>query len=203
MPVNYTFIMINHQTSLDLSSVKSEGPTWLKSTSVAISQDKNNLYTERAIEIMSWGPFDLHDFDQTRERIALFFRDCMEKSIKPTISALAFALRISRQQLYNFIRGDVTIERNYSQEVRTLIRDAYQMVDVLWEDYMLNGQVNPASGIFIGKNHFGYRDVVDYVVSPGIQQPSIDAQALASKYDELPADLSDAQAHEMQDDLQE
>ena len=31
---------------------------------------------------------------------------------------------------------------------------------------MLNGKVNPASGIFLGKNQFGYKDQLDYVVRP-------------------------------------
>ena len=32
-----------------------------------------------------------------------------------------------------------------------------------WEMLMLQGKINPASGIFLGKNHFGYRDVVEQV----------------------------------------
>lgn len=31
---------------------------------------------------------------------------------------------------------------------------------------MQNGKVNPASGIFLGKNMFGYKDVQDVVVTP-------------------------------------
>lgn len=31
---------------------------------------------------------------------------------------------------------------------------------------MLNGKINPVSGIFIGKNHFGYTDKQEVVVTP-------------------------------------
>ena len=52
---------------------------------------------------------------------------------------------------------------------------------------MMNGQINPASGIFLGKNHFGYKDVQDLVVQP--KQPlgeQADAEAIEEKYRELP-----------------
>ena len=31
---------------------------------------------------------------------------------------------------------------------------------------MLNGKINPVSGIFIGKNHFGYQDKQEVIVTP-------------------------------------
>ena len=30
---------------------------------------------------------------------------------------------------------------------------------------MMNGKVNPGSGCFIGKNHFGYKDVTENVLT--------------------------------------
>ena len=35
-----------------------------------------------------------------------------------------------------------------------------------WEDYMQNGKINPASGIFIAKNLFQYKDQQDVVITP-------------------------------------
>ena len=31
---------------------------------------------------------------------------------------------------------------------------------------MLNGKINPVSGIFLGRNHWGYQDKIDLVVTP-------------------------------------
>jgi hypothetical protein len=31
---------------------------------------------------------------------------------------------------------------------------------------MMNGKVNPASGIFIGKNHYQYKDTQDVTIRP-------------------------------------
>ena len=39
-------------------------------------------------------------------------------------------------------------------------------MEILWENYMQNGKINPVSGIFLGKNNFGYQDKTEYVVTP-------------------------------------
>jgi hypothetical protein len=59
-------------------------------------------------------------------------------------------------------------------------------LEEMWVDYMQNGKLNPASGIFIGKNFFGYRDVQDVVVTPNnpIGDPA-SQKALEDKYLEV------------------
>ena len=42
----------------------------------------------------------------------------------------------------------------------------------LWEHYMQNGKINPVSGIFLGKNNFGYQDKTEYVVTPNTNSDS-------------------------------
>lgn len=182
---------INNQTELDLVDVKSEGTLNLRNTAVTVDRDKNVSFTERALQLISWGRIDLHDPDQVRSRINKFFQDCQDRAIKPSVSALALALSTSRDTLYRFVRGEASISRNYPVECVDLIRGAYQILDVLWEDYMQNGQINPACGIFLGKNHFGYRDVQEYSISPGIQPASISAADLESRYEELPDEQED------------
>jgi len=190
MPSQY-FPVQRNQTELDLSDIKSEGPVALKNSQIVVDRDKNQKFTERGLEILSWGKINLHDEEQVYQRISKYFDDCQQKSIKPTVSALAFSLRISREMLYRFVRGDAVVERNYSPEIVSMIRDAYQMLDVLWEDYMMNGQVNPASGIFLGKNHFGYRDIVDYTISPGSSAAPPSPAELSQKYEQLPTPEDD------------
>ena len=67
---------------------------------------------------------------------------------------------------------------------------AYALLEELWEDYMLNGKINPVSGIFLGRNHWGYQDKIDLVVTPNNGQlDPADTAAIAQKYAELPDDL--------------
>ena len=42
---------------------------------------------------------------------------------------------------------------------------------------MLNGKINPASGIFLAKNWYGYKDVADVVVTPNNPMQGLDADA--------------------------
>jgi hypothetical protein len=45
-------------------------------------------------------------------------------------------------------------------------------MEILWENYMQNGKINPVSGIFLGKNNFGYQDKTEYVLTPNQQSDS-------------------------------
>ena len=63
------------------------------------------------------------------------------------------------------------------------IKKAYGFLEELWEDFMMNGKVSPPNGIFIGKNHFNYKDVQDVVIAPqnnGDQDMS--AEDIAKRY---------------------
>lgn len=44
------------------------------------------------------------------------------------------------------------------------------VLENMWETYMNSGKINPVSGIFLGKNNFGYQDKTEYVVTPNVQQ---------------------------------
>ena len=47
-----------------------------------------------------------------------------------------------------------------------VIKKAIDMLEDLWVSYMQNGKINPASGIFLAKNMFQYKDVQDVVLTP-------------------------------------
>ena len=74
-----------------------------------------------------------------------------------------------------------------------LIKKAYDLLEELWEDYMLNGKINPVSGIFLGRNNWNYQDKIDIVVTPNNPLgDSGDAATLADKYQgALPGDFVD------------
>jgi hypothetical protein len=42
------------------------------------------------------------------------------------------------------------------------------------------------SGIFLGKNNFGYQDKQEYVLTPNQQLSGADPEAIEAKYTELP-----------------
>ena len=74
-----------------------------------------------------------------------------------------------------------------STESMEIIQRTCRNMELLWEQLMLNGKTNPVSGIFMGKNNFGYQDKQEYVLTPNdpLGAPR-DVEAIEQKYDELP-----------------
>lgn len=190
MPSQY-FPVQRNQTELDLSSVKSDAPTRLRNTDIYIGNDKNRELTECGLEIWSWDDININDESQLRGRISKYFDFCVTNNIKPSVAGLALALNVSKETIFRMVRGDITTDRKYSADTVRIIRKIYLLFDSLWTDYMQHGQINPASGIFLGKNLFGYRDVVEAVVSPGASASLPTPEELASKYDALPEQNDD------------
>ena len=64
-----------------------------------------------------------------------------------------------------------------------MIRKAVDILEEIWVDYMQNGKINPASGIFLAKNMFQYKDVQDVVIQPnGVNEENYSAEDIAKRY---------------------
>ena len=120
---------------------------------------------------------DISDEKQVKDRIAWYFNHCSEDDMKPTVSGLRNALGISNDTLWQWKNG------NYRGATHSeLIKKTYAILEELWEDYMQNGKINPVSGIFLGKNHFGYQDKTDVVVRRGEDEATIPQEVLEERY---------------------
>ena len=146
-------------------------------------QKKNAEYLTFAMQSFGMKRVDTSDPKAIEDRLMWYFQRCAENNMKPTVSGFARSLGVSRIAIWNWHNGQ---DRPQNYEI---IESAYNMLEDLWEMYMMNGMINPASGIFLGKNHFGYRDVQDIIVQP--KNPlgdTADEDVIAEKYDELPGE---------------
>lgn len=149
-----------------------------------IDPGDNSKYVRHALTTLNMPPIDISDGKQVEERILWYFRHTMENDMKPTVMGLCNALGISRNTLRLWYHGEFR-ETSHTP----IVRKAYALLEELWEDYMLNSKINPVSGIFLGKNNFGYRDQQEVVLTPN--QNKIDpanVAAIEEKYAELPDD---------------
>lgn len=146
---------------------------------------ENNKYTTFALAIMQLPKIDVKDPDQLGARLTDYFRLCAEHDMKPAVAAMALALGLDRRRLWE-IKSDQEKQPNLPQECKDIIKMAYNSLEVLWEGYMANGKINPVSGIFLGKNNFGYQDKQEYVVTPNSMTQETDPRVIEAKYDELP-----------------
>lgn len=147
---------------------------------VNLEPGDNAKYLNAALQVAELGKnkIDLSDPDPSKlqVRIQEYFDLMATQDKKPTYTGLAMAIGITRATLYTVIK-DIptgTWARNYcghthtyaSKACRELILQAVDVMTILWEDYMQNGKINPASGIFIGKNFYNMRDEVEHVITP-------------------------------------
>ena len=151
-----------------------------------VPEGDNNKYTSVAIAIMKMDACDLHDPAQVKQRLLDYFQICADFDMKPAVNALALALGTNRQRLWE-IATENEKQLSIPAESKAYIKQAYDSLQVLWESYMQNGKINPVSGIFLAKNHFGYKDQTEYVLTPNNPLGSeTDAATISAKYDELP-----------------
>ena len=132
----------------------------------------NAKYIGVSLQLFNMSKVDLHKPEDVQERLAEYFQIHFDADLKPTVAGMAMALGIDRRRLWE-IKTNVP-DRN--QDIPTLTRDrikkAYDFMENLWENYMQNGKINPVSGIFLGKNNFGYQDKTEYVLTPNTNNDS-------------------------------
>ena len=141
----------------------------------------NTRFINFIMEARKMPKIDTGDPEQVAERINWYFGYCAENDMKPTVSGLASAIGVTRMALWKWKAGQAR-PKNYP-----LIEEAYNRLEELWEMYMMNGKIHPANGIFLGKNHFGYKDVQDLAVTANNPLGEvISVEEIEEKYKELP-----------------
>ena len=143
----------------------------------------NTRFLALAMAVRDMPPINTADPVQVEQRISDYMALCAQYDMKPTVKGFCNALRIGRNTLFEWKRG--SFRAGTHQEI---ILRAYDLLEELWEGYMQNGKINPVSGIFLGKNNFGYADKQEYVVTPntGGVPDAMDVATIEAKYAELP-----------------
>ena len=130
---------------------------------------------------------DMKDVEAVQNRINEFFMLYAENDMKPTIAGMAMALGTDRKTLWAMKTGGSANGAGYKYdlppEVSLTLKKAYNLMENLWEQYMSSGKINPVSGIFLGKNNYGYQDKTEYVLTPNTQSDNdYDADAIRERY---------------------
>ena len=153
-----------------------------QNTAITAEPGDNQNFLAHALAIRNMPQIDTSDPVQVKQRIDEYFQLCVADDIKPSVKGFLNSLRVAKSTLWEWKQGHYRAGTH-----QQIILEAYDVLEALWEDYMMNGKINPVSGIFLGKNNFGYADKQEYVLTPNTQQITLDdVKAIEHKYDELP-----------------
>lgn len=147
----------------------------------------NTKYLTLNIELFNLEKIDLHDEEAVARRLEEYFQIYAKYDTKPTVAGMAMALGMNRRTLIAIVNDYATGGAGYKtalpHEVALVIKKAYYLLEVLWENYSSNGKINPVMAIFLGKNNFGYQDKTEHVLTPNTQQDNdYDADDIRSRY---------------------
>lgn len=162
------------------------GNNILTDAALNVQPGDNTKYVMLGARLFNLPPIDLNEPEQVRDRLNEFFQIHAEADMKPTVSGMGMALGLDRRRLWEIKTGNYGTQKALS-ELPTMTKDsikrAYEYMEILWENYMQNGKINPVSGIFLGKNNFGYQDKTEYVLTPNQQNDSdYNAEDIKKRY---------------------
>lgn len=145
----------------------------------------NTKYLNNTLQMWNWQKPDMTDNAAVEKRIEEYFSLCAANDNKPSVAGIAFAFGVDRKTFWSWANG---LESKFMpDEVRDTIKRAYGALNILMEDYMQNGKINPVSGIFLMKNNMGYMDQSEIVITPNSPLGSEEApETITQKYAELP-----------------
>ena len=157
-----------------------------QNTVIELPNGDNNKYTTFALVVASMPAIDLNKPTEVKTRIFDYFQLCADHDMKPNVVALALVLGTNRQRLWE-INTDNERQLSIPVESKKHIKQAYVILEMLNNDYMQNGKINPVSAIFLAKNHFGYRDQQEHILTPNNPLGNdVDSETIARKYDDIP-----------------
>ena len=147
----------------------------------------NTRIVQTSMKFFDMPKVDLHDPEAVRERPSEYFNIYGEADLKPTVAGMAMALGVDRRRLWAIANDQPTGGggklMNIPSESADLIKKAYEILETSMEAYANAGKINPVMSIFMMKNHFGYQDKTEYVLTPNQKQESdYDADEISKRY---------------------
>lgn len=138
------------------------------------------------MKFFSMPAIDLHDPVAVQERLCEYFQIYGEADLKPTVAGMGMALGLDRRRLWEIKTGAAVGgvgKQHLPEETLVLIKKAYEILETTMENYANAGKINPVMAIFMMKNHFGYQDKTEYVLTPNQQQANdYDAEDIRKRY---------------------
>ncbi len=150
-------------TEIGEQIVKHKRPKRSEQMQVHTEPGDNARFITHALKIAQLPKIDTSDAKQVEARLTEYFNLCAKNDMRPNVPSMALSLGVDRGTLWRWSQGD---GQGKKSDVRDTIKRAYALLNILIEEYMQTGKINPVSGIFLMKNNFGYTDKQEVVLTP-------------------------------------
>ena len=121
-------------------------------------------------ELMRLPDIDINDVEAVRQNIDAYYAIVEAHQLKPTVIGLAMVVGLDRRTLWAIVHdqtvGSCGSKPKVCAETVDILKKAYKFQEEIVENALLNGGSNPVGAIFLAKNHFGYQDKTEYVLTP-------------------------------------
>lgn len=171
-----------NNTIVDL--VQQRRQTELDDPQTYVHPTTRGSYVRDALTLAKWPKIDVSDADAVNRRVDEYVDFCESHNAVPTLSGLALVLGTDRRTLWRWETGELR-----SSAHRDAIKRAHAMIEESINRLLMEGKMNPAAGIFMLKNWYGYKDNVDINVTPN-----------TNLAEQLPASQIEAQLEDLPDD---
>lgn len=121
----------------------------------------NRRMLANALEAWKLPRIDTKDPYQVAQRLESYFNFCLERDLKPSVTGMANWIGVAETTIKNWYTGKTPP----TPEHQELMIRSYGILMQIWDESMEEGKVNPVSGIYMSKVHFGYKDTQEIVVN--------------------------------------
>jgi len=124
---------------------------------------------------------DIRDPQAIAERIEEYLTHCAEEDAAPSVGGCTNWLGVSINTLRHWYEGSSGSAEH--QKVATMF---YAVLQDIWAQDMHDGNINPVSGIFVGKAFYGYKDTQEIVIQQNANQDALSTADLIAESKRLP-----------------
>lgn len=142
---------------------------------VDLERRKANIrHIDHTMSLALMQPLEVWDAEHIGQRTMEYLDKCKTDGVRVNLSSYALSLGTTPDGL-----NEMMCDKSRSQESRNAIQKGVAMVEAVMIEMMMEQRINPVTGIFLLKNHFGYKDQSEISFKGHIET---DKKTLQAKY---------------------
>lgn len=149
----------------------------ITATAAAIDEERrvaNKRHIEHAEWLATRPRLSVWDAESIGSRTMEYLEKCKEDGVRVNLSAYALSLGTTPDGL-----NELVADKRLTDETRAAVLKGISMVEAIMIEMMMEQRINPVTGIFLLKNHFGYKDQSEISFKGHIET---DKKTLQAKY---------------------